>query len=122
MQVDGYAGYNALGERDDIIRVVCLAHVRRKFMDVLKADSNKKKGFASRAVALIKDIYKFASTAQKQKLSSDVIQALREEKVTLLFAKLKELCTDAALRTPPKSLLGIAVSYAMKQLPYVKII
>jgi transposase len=120
LQVDGYAGYNALGARDDITRVGCLAHVRRKFMDVLKAGSNKKKGVASRAVALIKNIYKLESTAQKKKLSSDAIQALREEKVTLLFAKLKELCTNAVLRTPPKSLLGIAISYAMKQLPYVE--
>ena len=120
LQVDGYAGYNALGEREGITRVGCLAHVRRKFMDVLKAGSNKKKGVASRAVALIKDIYKLESTAQKKKLSSDAIQALREEKATLLFAKLKELCTNAALRTPPKSLLGIAISYAMKQLPYVQ--
>ncbi len=120
LQVDGYAGYNALGESDDILRVGCLAHVRRKFMDVLKAGSNKKKGVAARAVALIKDIYKLESNAQKKKLSSEAIQALRKEKVTLLFAKLKELCTDAALRTPPKSLLGIAISYAMKQLPYVE--
>lgn len=120
LQVDGYAGYNALGERNEITRVGCLAHVRRKFMDVLKAGSNKKKGVASRAVALIKDIYKLESAAQKKKLSSEAIQALREEKVTLLFAKLKELCTDAVLRTPPKSLLGIAISYAMKQLPYVE--
>ncbi|MEZ6855126.1 IS66 family transposase [Halodesulfovibrio aestuarii] len=120
LQVDGYVGYNALGENDHITRVGCLAHVRRKFMDVLKAGSNKKKGVASRAVALIKDIYKLESAAQKKKFSSDAIQALREEKVTLLLAKLKELCTDAVLRTPPKSLLGIAISYTMKQLPYVE--
>jgi len=41
IQTDGYAGYQALGESDDIIHVGCMAHIRRKFMDVQKATSKK---------------------------------------------------------------------------------
>jgi len=36
-----YAGSQALGESDDIIHVDCMAHVRRKFMDVQEATSKK---------------------------------------------------------------------------------
>ncbi|WP_320170620.1 transposase [Maridesulfovibrio sp.] len=42
LQTDGYAGYNAFGGREGIIHVGCLAHVRRKFMDVLKAGTKKR--------------------------------------------------------------------------------
>lgn len=120
LQVNNYADYNTLGERDDIIRVGCLAHVRRKFMVVLKTSSKKKKGVASRVVALIKDIYRLESNARKEHLSSDAILVMREKKIAPLFVKMKDLCTDAALRTPPKSLLGIAISYAIKQFPYIQ--
>jgi len=41
LQTDGFAGYNALGEREGIIHVGCLAHVRRKFVEALKAGSKK---------------------------------------------------------------------------------
>ena len=35
-QSDGYSGYNELHNRDDITGVGCMAHVRRKFMDIVK--------------------------------------------------------------------------------------
>ncbi len=87
---------------------------------MLKAGSRKKKGIVTRIVALIKDLYKLESAAKKEGLSSDSVLAMREEKVIPLLSEIKELCAQAALRTPPKSLLGIAVNYALKQLPYVE--
>jgi len=41
IQNDGYAGYLTLGESDDIVHLGCMAHVRRKFMDVQKATPEK---------------------------------------------------------------------------------
>ncbi len=37
LQVDGYDGYNAVGLRSDIVLVGCMAHVRRKFDEAVKA-------------------------------------------------------------------------------------
>jgi len=48
IQTDGYKGYNALGKRDGIVHLSCLAHARRKFLDAAKAGTKavKKKGYA----------------------------------------------------------------------------
>jgi transposase len=37
LQVDGYAGYNEVLKRKDILEAGCWSHVRRKFFDVFKA-------------------------------------------------------------------------------------
>lgn len=37
VQTDGYAGYDFLDRRDGIIHVGCWAHVRRKFIEVIKS-------------------------------------------------------------------------------------
>jgi transposase len=42
LQTDGYLGYEALGEQEGIRHVGCLAHVRRKFVEVEKASKNGK--------------------------------------------------------------------------------
>ncbi len=37
IQTDGYSGYNAIGSRSGIVHVGCWVHVRRKFVEVVKA-------------------------------------------------------------------------------------
>ena len=37
LQVDGYAGYNAVVREQDLTRLGCWAHVRRRWVDVIKA-------------------------------------------------------------------------------------
>jgi hypothetical protein len=59
IQTDGYAEYQALGESDDIINVGCMAHIRRKFMDVQKATPKKVLyGTAKEILNLIGLLYK----------------------------------------------------------------
>jgi hypothetical protein len=36
LQTDGYAGYEALCKRNDIVGFGCLSHARRKFSEVVK--------------------------------------------------------------------------------------
>ena len=120
LQTDGYAGYNALGERDGIIHVGCLAHVRRKFMNVLKAGSRQKKGTASTVVDLIAKLYHLESKARKEELSADEILAMRVEKGKPILDRLRALLTTAASTAPPKSLLGKAVTYGLGQWPRIE--
>jgi len=54
LQTDGYAGYNALGEREGVRHAGCLAHVRRKFHDVLQTGGEKKAGKAQTVVSRCK--------------------------------------------------------------------
>ncbi len=55
LQVDGYAGYDWVEHPSSgIIRVGCLAHVRREFTDFLKAIASKK---ARSELAIMKRLY-----------------------------------------------------------------
>lgn len=115
LQTDGYAGYNALGDREGITHLGCLVHVRRKFVEVLKAGSKQKKGVASTVVDLIGRLYHLESQARKQELDPDAILAMRRERVAPILDKIKAHMQAASLNTPPKGLLGRAVSYGLGQ-------
>lgn len=116
LQTDGYLGYEALGEREGIRHLGCMAHVRRKFVDVEKAAGKKAKGGTAHAVLdLIGKLYGVEHEAEKQKLTPEQIKALRAEKSRPLLDKLKALLDARVATTPPKSLLGKAISYALKQ-------
>ena len=116
LQTDGYSGYEALGEREGIRHLGCMAHVRRKFVEVEKTTGKKAAGGTAHAVLdLIGKLYGVERQAEKQKLAPEQIKALRAEKSSPILDKLKALLDARVATTPPKSLLGKAVSYALKQ-------
>mgnify|MGYP006279990697 CR=1 FL=1 len=116
LQTDGYAGYNALGEREGIRHVGCLAHVRRKFVDVIKAGSKRKAGGTAQTVLdLIAKLYRLEKQARKQKLDSEAVQAMRQDQARPILDKIKALLDVRVKTTPPKSLLGKAIGYALGQ-------
>jgi transposase len=118
LQTDGYLGYEALGEQEGIRHVGCLAHVRRKFVEVEKASKNGKnsKGGTAHAVLdLIRKLYAIEKKALVAKLSPEQIKALREEESRPVLSKIKALLDKRVQTTPPKSLLGKAISYALNQ-------
>lgn len=116
LQTDGYAGYNALGARDGLIHADCMTHVRRKFMEVLKGGSSKHKaGTASTVVNLIGKLYHLERQAAEQKLDPVAIKDLRQERAKPIMDKIKAILDARSQTTPPKSLLGKAVAYALGQ-------
>lgn len=117
LQTDGYAGYNAIGESKGIVHVGCLVHVRRKFMDVLKTGGKKsgKSGIAQTVVELIAKIYKLEKKAGEDELEPPEIHAMRQEHIRPLLDKIKILLEKHEKAVPPKSLLGVAIHYALGQ-------
>jgi transposase len=117
LQTDGYLGYDALGQRPGIHHMGCLAHVRRKFVEVAKAGGGKKSktGTAARVVDLIANIYQVEKRADQQRLEPEQRQILRQNEARPLLAKIKALLDERATTTPPKSLLGKAIAYARNQ-------
>jgi len=116
LQTDGYSGYEALGEREGLRHLGCLAHVRRKFIEVEKSAGKKVTGgTAHAALDLIGTLYGVERQAEKQKLKPEQIAALRAEKSGPILDKLKALLDARVASTPPKSLLGRAINYALKQ-------
>ena len=60
LQADGYAGYNLVCEKQNLNRIGCWDHVRRKFVEAVKAadQANTKKVKASKADVAISKIRK----------------------------------------------------------------
>ncbi len=114
IQTDGYAGYQALGESDDIIHVGCMAHIRRKFMDVQKATSKKVvHGTAKEILDLIGLLYKVEHNI-KELSPDEKIEKRREQAIPILDA-IRAILDDRIDHVPPKSLLGQAMTYARNQ-------
>lgn len=105
LQCDGYSGYNLLG--DDIQRMGCWAHVRRKFYDVFKSHI---KG-AARPLQLINDMFDLEK--EWQKFSPRVRRRRRRSRLRKILKRFwRELNYTEAL---PQSRLGKAIDYARSQ-------
>ena len=117
IQTDGYAGYDALGDRDGIFHMGCWVHVRRKFLDIVKArpKGSKKNGNADVALTYIRNIYAIEKDADERALSAEGRYQLRQEKSVPLLREFREWLADISPKTPPQGLLGKAISYALRQ-------
>jgi transposase len=119
IQTDAYSGYDALGRRPGIFHSKCWAHVRRKFMEVVKAGSGGKKGNAELALEYIRRLYAIEKTARMEGLTPDQIVELRQEKSKPILEEFRIWLTRLSSQTPPKGLLGKAVEYALKNWPHL---
>ncbi len=121
VQTDGYSGYDFLDRRAEVVHLGCWAHVRRKFVDVLKAAGNlrsrKKTGVAEEAVERIKALYTIEHEARETDFGPDAIAQLRQEKSAPLIESMHMWLQERSREVPPKSLLGKAIAYALGQWP-----
>ena len=90
--------------------------MRRTFFDVLKvAGKNAKPGTAAAVLDHMRKIYTLEDQAREAELTPAQIVDMREAKVGPILGEIEVLLDAAALRSPPKSLLGVAVRYARNQ-------
>ena len=115
LQTDGYSGYELVGQQPGIRHLGCLVHVRRKFIEVQKGVTSKKAGVAQEVLDLIGRVYGVERKADAEKLDFEQRKALRDQEARPLLNKLKNLLTQRGKDTPPKSLLGQAITYALNQ-------
>ena len=119
LQTDGYVGYEtALKDRTDIIRVGCMAHVRRKFFEAAK--SSKKAGSAQEAVSKIQKFYRIERELRaEEELSPEGFLEKRKVLIGPVADDFKSWLEQKALTQRPTSNLGKAISYALSQWPNV---
>ena len=116
VQTDGYGGYNFLDHRPGVSHVGCLAHVRRKFMDVIKAQGkNRKSGSADQALAYIQQLYGLEKEARACGMKPDAVREMRAAQARPILDTFQQWLRKRASQTPPKGLLGKAISYALNQ-------
>lgn len=109
LQVDGYASYDIVTAREDVQRLGCWAHVRRKFFDAKPNDLKR----AEYALFVIQQIYEHerktaAWTSQKRK-------TYRKTNLRPIFNNFKDWLDENAVYVTPKSPIGQAFTYAQKQ-------
>lgn len=116
VQSDGYKGYDYLDLVDAIEHAACLAHARRKFVDADKArGKNAKPGSIDIALKYIRRIYAVESEAKKRHLSGDALLAFRQQHAKPILDDFFKWLSKKSLQVVPKSLLGIAINYTLKQ-------
>jgi hypothetical protein len=104
-----YAGYNKVILPDKVERIACLAHVRRKFIEVQPTAGSQ----VATVIQMIGKLYSFEkkwSNAPPPKLLE-----LRAQFSKPVLAELHSYLSTLAARTLPQSPLMKAISYALDQ-------
>jgi transposase len=109
LQADGYQGYARLYDRG-VTEAACMAHARRKFVDVYKSD---KSPLASEALQRIAGLYAIEETIRGQ--TAEARLAVRAEQSAQLFAELKGWMEQTLPRVSGKSDLAGAIRYALSR-------
>ena len=120
VQTDGYKAYNFIDDAEGMDHMGCWAHVRRKFNDVVKAAGKSKKadrktGNADQALKEIRKLYKIEKDAKEAGIVGEALLQERQEKAKPILDDFKIWLEEKGKTTPPTSLLGQAITYALNQ-------
>lgn len=118
LQADAYAGFKKLfkkkssSEKKKMRPAACWAHVRRKFVEVLKIDPTS---VAQEAVDMIDELYGIEHVARDGAYTVKERKKLRREHSKPLLKKFYKWLIYHQKRASPKSHLGLAIQYALNQ-------
>ena len=129
IQSDGYIAYEILAKANPNIHLVsCLAHIRRKFYELVQLQKKSKQkqknkvGKAQQALSMIEKLYKADHLAAKQSLNTEQRLALRTEyNLEENLKAFQAWCEKSINQVPPKSGIGKAIAYAVRFLPKLKL-
>jgi transposase len=119
IQSDDFSGYNHLDQNPNIVHLGCWAHARRKFVKVVQVRKKHRskrvnpKSLADVALDYIGRLYQVEKEAQRRELDVVGIYQLRQEKSEPLLDEFKDWLEINQPLTPPKGLLGQAMSYTL---------
>ena len=108
VHADGYAGFNGVFGEGKATEVACMAHIRRKFVDVFAAQGS---AIAEEAIKRIAQLYGVEKQARGQ--SPEARAALRQENAKPIFDDLEEWLRDQLPKISGKSPLAKAIRYAL---------
>ena len=112
VHADGYSGFNGLFGHDKANEMACMAHVRRKFVDVFASQGN---AIAEEAIRRIAELYAVEKEARGQ--SPDARVALRQARAKPIFDDLEAWLHAQLPKISGKSPLAQAIRYALGRMP-----
>ena len=111
MHADGYAGFEDLYRSGEIREVACLAHVRRKFVDVHKAQGSAIADEAIRRIAALYAVEKAARGSPPDKRVE-----IRQAEAKPAFDGLEDWLNTQLHNISGKSPLAAAIRYALTRI------
>jgi hypothetical protein len=127
VQTDAYSAYLYLNKKEGILHITCMAHVRRKFLDLQESlnrtNKNKYKKSSNHVDKILKLIGRLYTLEHRfkdeDKTEADLVQA-RQEEAKPVFNELHTLVKGLYSEVPPETILGKALAYAVKNLPLIE--
>jgi transposase len=111
LQTDGYAAYDGLGRDKAIVHLGCMAHARRKFDQARDNDPDR----ADHVLAQVQKLYAIEREADKHHMTVEQRLAIRQEEARPILASMKPWLQEQYGQVLPKSGIGKAISYMLKQ-------
>jgi transposase len=111
MHADGYAGFNELYRGGDIREVACMAHIRRKFVDVFQSEGSV---IAEEAIRRIAALYAVEKGARG--LTPEERVRLRQDRARPILDDLEAWLGAQLPKISGKSELAKAIRYALTRM------
>jgi transposase len=108
LQADAYAGFNKLYENGNIQEAPCLAHIRRKFFDLMEAH---KSPIATEAIERIAPLYQIEEEIRGR--SPDERREVRNRKARPLLESMRDWLETSLSKLSRKSDTSAAIHYAL---------
>jgi transposase len=108
LQADAYAGFNKLYDDGSIQQAPCLAHIRRKFYDLMEAQRSP---IATEAVRRIGELY--AIEREIRGRSPDLRRQVRESRARPLLDSMQKWMQHSLSQLSRKSDVAAAIRYAL---------
>ena len=108
VHADGYSGMGGLFGEHKAKEMACMAHVRRKFVDVFTSQGN---AIAQEAIARIGELYAVEIKARGQ--TPDIRATLRQTEAKPVFDSLEVWLDDQLPKVSGKSPLAASIRYAL---------
>lgn len=114
MHADGYAGFNELYRRGQVEEVACMAHIRRKFVDIHKSQGS---AIAAEVIKRIAQLYKIEKEIRGS--PPDKRRGKRHIEAKPIFENLEDYLQAQQAQISGKSVLARAIRYALSRMKHL---
>lgn len=111
LQADAAPAYDDVYAKLSITEVGCWAHARRRFKEAVRSAPKE----ASQVMMWIGELYGIERSAKKKRRDDDERKELRQQRSKPILDRLQQYLKQIAVTALPKSPLGDAIGYALRQ-------
>lgn len=116
LQCDGWHTYDLFKSTEGITLVGCLVHARRKFIEAQQSDAER----SATALEIFKAIYSIERKYKALAMPTEKDDSNRNGDIQTLLVQLKEWIDAESNKILPKSPIGKAMTYFIRQWPKLK--